>query len=479
MAPFEMNPAHKEAWMDLLQRDAQEASQYYFDNILPEVLDHLTANGVALPEEERPDLLVSLMGFSPETTVISAAMVRPGRLVVIYSKETEQYFDIAAQFLTSRKIIPFSALNQEAVNPTNAAEIYKVVYNRIDRRKPAIIDVTGGKKVMSATAAQVAWELGMRLCYIESDRYSPELRRPAPGSEQLIILPDPSQQRGRQARRRAMDIYASGNYALAEEFFTESLKVNRDNRLDELSRALCRCYAAWMDLDQARLSGAVEEAASLGTHNRMEALVAGNFPQFHDHLAAHHKVARGDRVALLATYLQLANLYREQQRHDFSCLLSYRSMEALVEEELLQKAGGEFDTGRPDYGRLGDRDELEQAYIALSRQVDERSSETGLPRKVGFIAGFALLCLLNPDLPRQTFPGNEDAAGALQGLRALAGRRNGSVLAHGHKSLEPDDSRLLMEAARRLARAVLAERYPKLEQLEQNLHPLALDAEQQ
>ena len=479
MEPFTIDAADREAWLALLRDKAPEASAFYFEKILPGVLEHLAEKGAILPEEERPDLMVSLMGFSPETTVISAAIVRPRKLVVILSEKTEKYFDIAADFITSQKIVAHSGLHHESVNPTDPAEIYRVVSGRLERRQNAIMDVTGGKKVMSATAAQAAWELGIRLCYLDSDHYIPEMRRPEPGTEELKILPNPSRQKARQARQRARVVYGTGNYTLAEEYFGASARVNGDERSDAISRQLCRCYAAWMDLDQPRLKEAVDKAEAVARQSRMRALVAEDFRGITEHLAAHRKVSKGDWLALLATFLQLANLYQKQRRHDFSCLLSYRAMEALVEEGLKRAAGGEFNTGKPDYARLGLVKTLEEKFGAIAESVWGAPTQAWqLPTRIGFIEGYTLLCAIDEELPERTFPGQnkEGVTSAIKRLNELASRRNGSVLAHGTRSLEQEDSKKLFATACKLARAILGERYGDLEKLQDNLRPLELES---
>ena len=107
------------------------------------------------------------------------------------------------------------------------------------------------------------------------------------------------------------------------------------------------------------------------------------------HLHALERVAQGDRQAVTAAFLELAEIYRRQERHDFASLVSYRAMEAIVETGLLT-VNSRFQMNQPDYGLLGDVAALEAEAHALL----DRSPRRPLPPKVGLEAGFALLLIL-------------------------------------------------------------------------------------
>ena len=63
-----------------------EASEYYFEHLMPIVREAFEA----VPEhksimQRQYSVLFSLMGFSPETTVLATLAVRPQKLVVAYT----------------------------------------------------------------------------------------------------------------------------------------------------------------------------------------------------------------------------------------------------------------------------------------------------------------------------------------------------------------------------------------------------------
>ena len=62
-----------------------EAQRHYFRELLPKIVQLVeTAQEHRHIQGLGTHTLVSLMGFSPETTVIAAAVVRPRKLIVIF-----------------------------------------------------------------------------------------------------------------------------------------------------------------------------------------------------------------------------------------------------------------------------------------------------------------------------------------------------------------------------------------------------------
>jgi hypothetical protein len=476
---FTLAPELEAAWSQAQQAGPDQANAYYIANVLPLVLEHL--EGLEEHREIRRQhegaTLISLMGFSPETTVIATALLRPKRLIIIRSRgeKTSRGLDSAADYLITHGVIPFARIRHEEVDPTNPAEIYQLIQQSIPRKnEPALVDVTGGKKVMSATAAQAAWELNVRLCYIESESYDRIRRRPLPGTERLLVLGNPSRQRAMQLRRQAFDHYSARAFSLAAGDFRAARDQNEDNRLDDLAVRLCACYSAWMDLNLAKLAADLDELELCLRTDRMRKLLEGRRP-LTPHIEALRSVSRGDKLFLIASFLELQNVYQAQGRNDFACLLAYRCMEALVEYRLSELARGEFTGTAPKYELLGNAAELEASYIALSREVDGAdNAETHLPRKLGLSNGFAMLCILD-DMHEKAFRG-ASRADAIRRLRGVAKRRNQSVLAHGQQTLTADDSAKLQEMALALTNAIGGPAFASFETARGNLRPYELNA---
>src|SRR5262249_43970877 len=117
-------------------------------------------------------------------------------------------------------------------------------------------DITGGKKVMSATAALAAWQLDLPLCYIDSD-FDPELRQPVPGTENLLLLSNPTTLFGVQEMENVLQMFNSGAYQAARARYHElSERVSQPGKARFL-RDLSALYGAWCDLDLACLPACI------------------------------------------------------------------------------------------------------------------------------------------------------------------------------------------------------------------------------
>jgi len=155
---------------------AEQARRFWLDEMYSDVVEAAKENSASV---ERPavDLLVSLSGFSPETTLLAYELLQPKRLLVISSENTRQKINIIYEKLHG-KLSP-ADIEPRYVDPVDPVEIYDLVKRAIYVKEldggplTAILDITGGKKVMSAGAALAASQLDLPMCYINSD-FDPE-----------------------------------------------------------------------------------------------------------------------------------------------------------------------------------------------------------------------------------------------------------------------------------------------------------------
>ncbi len=478
------------------EKDRESAENYFFENILPHILEIVGKNPQHMElRNEGFHTLISLMGFSPETTVISTFILQPKQLVIVYSSNSGKYYNRAFEFLLKKEILNPDQIKQIKVEPTKHYDIYDDIRHCILQQRNTetdmplkhIMDITGGKKVMSASAAQAAWELNLPLCYIENEKYDKSLRRPIPGFEILQKLPDPGKEKGAQRRVIALDVYKNRNYNAALDYFKESRKFNRgDHLLEDFGEIICACYSAWTDLNLPELDDKLKKMKGFVTEDAMLKLFERrSYDQIRlqRHLDALTAVAKNETLALMATFFELAKLYSYQKRHDFSCLLTYRCMEAMVEFALTQANGGKFEMDLPDYAGLAEKNnitksQLEEEYLTLSKKLNKKHFEESLPYRIGMIQGVAILSILKRIQP--AFYGGEKIEAGVHKMRKIAEFRNKSVLAHGTKTLTEEDSQSILEHAEKLATAILKDTdLSKLNLLRQSFEPLTLNELQQ
>jgi hypothetical protein len=169
---------------------AEQASRFYYSEILPLVVHALGAKSKSLRDQIGDvDLLVSLLGFSPETVILAATALRPVRLRVLHTANAQDKVAIVQQFMGGQCEMTFTSC--DGTSPSSIAAAVQDAAGSLgdnrDKQPALVVDVTGGKKLMSAAAAVAAVRCGCYFCYIEGD-YDPELRRPCPGSEDLLVF---------------------------------------------------------------------------------------------------------------------------------------------------------------------------------------------------------------------------------------------------------------------------------------------------
>jgi hypothetical protein len=460
-----------EKYMELRRNNLVESKRFYFREIMPKIRQALetTENHVRLAGQEF-ETLVSLMGFSPETTVICTLILRPRKLVVVYSREANDLFDLAMRYLLDNNILTLPNIKYSEVDSFDPADIYKRLSELIPRQGTRVFDVTGGTKLMSATAGYLAWEHGFSLCYLDG-QWDPKIG--AAGleqSSQLRLYNNPSEQQGYEIRGHGTELYHHGNFVAARKAFEEARHRITDSAFEHLGIALCNCYSSLADLDRAQLSKDLDELRRTLAFGNVRNLYHGRL-EMERHLSALDRIATSsqpgqvDQMALAAVFLELAEVYQRQERHDFASLLIYRSMEALVEMGLL-KVNPTFKMDDPDYTLLGDPSTLAAKSDSLQKKA------RGLPPTVGLQAGFTLLMVLEKV--------NVEAFGKLRPEEVVrkvggyASKRNKSVLAHGTSTLTREDSHGLLSAASTLATAILGEEAAQFDRLRYDLRPRQL-----
>ncbi|MDR2825634.1 MAG: hypothetical protein LBV76_02430, partial [Deltaproteobacteria bacterium] len=132
-------------------------------NLIPELIAKIRTNSPDIPASGYYDLLVSMAGFSPQTTAQAYLVLLPKKMHILCSSETSDQIDRIWQELHSActEEIKQADVSHDICDPTDPLDIYRLIKNKIAQlRKNAdvdspfrvVIDMTGGKKVMSATA---------------------------------------------------------------------------------------------------------------------------------------------------------------------------------------------------------------------------------------------------------------------------------------------------------------------------------------
>lgn len=427
----------------------EQASRYRIE----EMYDDIVAAARANQSDPVPEVhtLVSLSGFSPETTLLAFEFVRPQHLMIISSVNVSDKVDIIHNKLHGR--LKPTQIQYDLCDPADPLGIYEIVKKAV-RPNPgqgpvsAIIDITGGKKVMSASAALAASQLNLQMCYVNGE-FDPEMRVAVPGTERLQVLANPTTLFGDQGMDAAKEMFRSGGYAGARARFAELSDSMSEPVQARFLCDLADLYQAWCDLDATSLSRLTVSVREKLLDPRLR-LLAETRDRLVDQLCFVERLADRDGSALLLTFFLLGKHYQEMGRLDFAALLFYRTIEQSLAERLSRAYGG-FNLEKPDYALLSpDQEGLRQRYLAAIRQMFPDGQRENLPWQVGLVDALVLLHIVGDEL----LP-----AADIKGLRGvnhvqqLVLTRNRSVLAHGVELVTSDQCDALCARALRNLRA--------------------------
>lgn len=424
---------------------ALQATAYYLDHLLSDAVGRAKAAST-LPAK-KVDVLVSLCGFAATPTVITYELLRPRRLIVITSRDAPDSVDLIGQKVVGPGRLRFQDFQHELVDASDPLDMYERIAGALGDSdgKHAVIDITGGRKVMSAAAALAAWQLNLGLTYIEN-QFDPITRQLRHGEVRLISLDNPTTLFGEQELARALETLRSGAFEAARQRYGEIADRIAKPARARLMRALAEFYRTWCDLDLARLPEAIHTLEHSLTQGRRE-LSPETTETIHQQLAFARRLAAGDATTFVVCFYLLGAHYQKLGRHDFAALLFYRTIEACLTARLRLQYPG-FDPDDCDWTTLGDRETLKENYSAVAGSLNP-PSPSGLPGKLTMFAAAVLLASLDDELARRT---GLVSPARLHELRERTWARNKSVLAHGTETISDEHTESLRSEAANVLR---------------------------
>lgn len=151
----------------------------------------------ALSERADDDLrdqggtLCSLVGSSPQTTLLLSALLQPREIVLIESGDrTGADFARNLADLLRATGFPADAIRCVSVDARMPLKVYRAVKKALEEcQHPVFLDITGGKKTMSAGAFAAGAECGgyTRTIYLDG-QYRSVLGVPTPGTESVEVM---------------------------------------------------------------------------------------------------------------------------------------------------------------------------------------------------------------------------------------------------------------------------------------------------
>ena len=176
-------------WLDLSKGGkAKEAKDFYYENLFDTVIERFEKNNQQVISGSSVDVLISILGFSPEPIVLGAKLLKPKTHIIIHDAGVslnEENNRIIGKYLTDYHFVELQDETFSCLYDTLKEQL------SIHPAQHCVINITGGKKSMSASAGIFARDFFCDLIYVDYSKYHPSTRRPEPGSEFLNLVHSP------------------------------------------------------------------------------------------------------------------------------------------------------------------------------------------------------------------------------------------------------------------------------------------------
>jgi hypothetical protein len=432
--------------------------------LTPEDIANIISNSPDRPKPGDYDLLVSLVGLSPNTPVQAYLVLRPKKLYLLCSRDTVDKISYIKSEITRLSTVDIDQSDFDYIicQPADPVDIFHKIKEKIDDFKnqsagenpPRVaIDITGGKKVMSAAAALAAWQLNMEIVYGDNVNYNADARGPEKQNETGIIsLENPNTLFCEQEEAKINALFNKGQFRTSiAEYSTLSKNVSRSHRtikkawIFTFKSNLATLYAAWCDMDRKGVGKALNTLAGLDFTKLLRPKQITALKKQMDFLREFASDEASPTIGLLNFYL-LGQHYLKNGRRDFASLLFYRCLEGTVAARLEGLFPG-FKCGKPDYALLGrDINTIKEEYANTSKDLPGTPKDS-LPDKVAFMDAAILLNVLNDPLSK---------VDAVINLQSVGTARNESILAHGDKNIKEEHCLKLQKSAEDMLKTYLS-----------------------
>lgn len=169
-----------------------DAKRFYADKIMPELLSKLRETdlvGRQLRENGGVDTLFSVLGMTPAPIVITQHLLQPKNHVIFYDKNIKVKDDKILAHLNSNPT--YVMLEDESFGT-----IYETMKEMliVSDGGNMVIDITGGKKSMTAAASIFAKDFDFSIVYVDMTApgaYIPAIHQARPGCERLNLVYSP------------------------------------------------------------------------------------------------------------------------------------------------------------------------------------------------------------------------------------------------------------------------------------------------
>ena len=413
------------------------ASTFYDECIFPFVKKAFVNNPKNRQDKKYAGLILPL-GYSPEPLILSILAIKPARVGLLYTKETERLL----QRIQDETSLTLDQLDKCRIDGSSTVDVYEKImelYEEWNRPTNIAVDITGGKKSMVGGASMAGATLGADIFYVDNTKFT-QMGKPEPGSEYLSLLANPYIVFGDLEVEKARDLYGRHDYAGAQRIFDQLKGQVGDPNLVKVHEAyglLCAAYEAWdnLDIGKARnflnqllkileqypgLTGLSQLCGSQSVFEKQVEALGCLLTFLKDQQLA---LAAPDGFHFAFTLYYNACRREAQGKLDIACLILYRLLEWIGQHRL---NGHKIKTHEPDYSKFNETTLFKQ-YKEKQKEVYQDSDRTKLPAPIGLIDGYFVLYALEDKIVEKL---------DWDKFRSQIETRNQSVYAHGMKMID-------------------------------------------
>jgi len=427
--------------------------------------------------------LISTVGFSPEPIILSILAVEPECVFFIYSKEAEYVLNT---IIEETRLKP-TQYKREGIIKSSASDAYHSVKKAMQflteqkgiKKELIALDPTGGTKIMSVGCGIAAAILNLNLIYMNYSKYNVNLRRPVPGTEQLVIIPNPFDIYQDDKILEGLNHLKSCNFARARDLFHEILDSSSTPLFSELLAHIADVLYCWDIIDYAQALNFLHRAVQIIQRiphkiNIIQDQLFMILDSWEKHLSSiNNQIITGirevEKISKVLIYDIKANAERDYYNGNLNtaALKYYRAIEMLNQFILFTEYN--LDTQNPNYKTLpenvkerllarnkGAGKNIEQVilhnYNAIWKDIyktispgQEIQARNMLPNKLGLFDGIILRYFLGDPFINTDF--------ILEILHALE-NRNKSIFAHGISSVKKNLCGRLKEITETLVKSL-------------------------
>lgn len=211
----------REKWKKLMSKgELEKANEVYEKELFPFVQEKfINAVQAMIKSGKIPtyDLIVVPMGMEWKYPTMLINALKPKQIYFLGSKEAEKVFLDKVIEKTNLKQSQYERDVAEYVG-MDLAEIYDKIKKRVEifKGKKVAVDLTRGKRVMTAGAAIVGDFFGCDLIYIDED-WIDEIKRGVPGTERLVFVKNPLHISGDLEQIFALELFNRYEFVAAQK----------------------------------------------------------------------------------------------------------------------------------------------------------------------------------------------------------------------------------------------------------------------